>query len=80
MSVVTEHSRFMLATDKDLEQEQSKLYYDIYDRANDAAASKFLLASSSQKLSRQIFERLRPTPRSPAWHSSSSSRSSLDFH
>jgi hypothetical protein len=57
MHVVKDHARFTVATGKKLSQEQIKLY-DSYDRANDASARKFLLASIASPLSSQILERL----------------------
>jgi hypothetical protein len=64
LSVVNDHSRFTVATAKQLSHAQAKLY-DAYDKANDAAARKFLLASLSKELSSQIFERLDPNPTFP---------------
>jgi hypothetical protein len=57
MNIVKEHSRFTLATAKELSKTQAEMY-DGYDKANDAAARKFLLASIEKKLSNQIYEKL----------------------
>ncbi len=61
MNVVKEHSRFTLATAKELSNEQAKLY-DTFDTANDASARKFLLESISTDLSKHITERLDKNP------------------
>jgi hypothetical protein len=59
MNIVKEHSRFTLATAKEeLSKTQQAEMYDSYDKANNAAARKFLLASIEKKLSNQIFEKL----------------------
>jgi hypothetical protein len=50
-----------LATAKKLSTEQAKLY-DIFDKANDACARKFLLDSISTELSKHILERLDADP------------------
>jgi hypothetical protein len=61
LSVVKEHSRFTLATAKELSHEQAKLY-DAFDTANDGSARKFVLDSISKDLSKHVSERLLENP------------------
>jgi hypothetical protein len=55
MNVVKEQSRFTLASAKELSQEQAMLY-EAYNKVNDAAVSKSLIALVSTILSSQIIE------------------------